>query len=100
MTGNGKGGKPAVASMLQGFLTKAKESDCERIAAAEDVEGHRHLQVRLTLRDAKRFRCLSDYRGLTMQDALVAGINALMADWGEAPVGNPGARGKKEGGGT
>lgn len=77
------------------FLTQAKQSDCERLAASEPAEGFRHLQVRLKLRDAKRFRCRADLAGKTMQDALVDAINMLMAEWGEAPVENPGAKDKK-----
>lgn len=77
------------------FLNQAKQSDCERLAASEPADGFRHLQVRLRLRDAKRFRCRADLAGKTMQDALVDAINTLMAEWGEAPVENPGAKDKK-----
>ena len=81
---------------LSGFLMKAKQSDCAQLAEAEDAGGHRHLQVRLALRDAKRVKCLADMRGMSIQDALVAGINALMSEWSEPPVANPGARSKKQ----
>lgn len=82
-------------STLSGFLTKAREHDCAKIAEAEDGVGHRHLQVRLTLRDAKRFRCLADLRDMSIQDALVNSVNALLTEWNEPPVSNPGARAKK-----
>lgn len=82
-------------AMLAGFLSKAKLHDCAQLAAAEEAVGHRHLQVRLALRDAKRVKCLADMRGMSIQDALVAGINALMSEWNEPPVANPGARSKK-----
>ncbi len=87
--------KPDGGALLQGFLKKAKAGDCQQLAEAEDAAGHRHLQVRLMLRDAKRLRCLSDLRDLTIQDALVTAINSLLGEWGEPPVGNPGARTKK-----
>jgi|GEM_PF-5168221 len=88
--------KPDTAtSALSGFLTKAREHDCSKLAEAEDAAGHRHLQVRLTLRDAKRFRCLSDLRDMSIHDALVNAVNALLTEWNEPPVANPGARGKK-----
>jgi hypothetical protein len=83
------------SAMLSGFLNKAKQNDCARLAESEDEAGHRHLQVRLTKRDAKRFRCLSDLRDMSIQDALVSAVNAMMAEWNEPPVANPGARGKR-----
>lgn len=87
--------KPDGGALLQGFLKKAKAGDCQKLAEAEEASGHRHLQVRLTLRDAKRFRCLSDLRDLTIQDALVNAINSLLGEWCSPPVENPGARGKR-----
>lgn len=84
-----------VTSALSGFLNKARENDCAKLAESEDQAGHRHLQVRLTKRDAKRFRCLSDTRDMSIQDALVNAVNALLAEWNEPPVANPGARTKK-----
>lgn len=80
---------------IEGFLARAKQSDCERLAASEPADGYRHLQVRLRLRDAKRFRCRADLAGKTMQDALVDAINMQMTEWGEAPVANPGAKDRK-----
>lgn len=82
-------------AMLAGFLSKARQHDCAQLAAMEDTVGHRHLQVRLAKRDAKRLKCLADLRDMSIQDVLVAGVNALMSEWNEPPVANPGARTKK-----
>lgn len=86
------------AGMFERFLVKAKEGDCGRLASQEEDGTFRHLQVRLTGRDAKRVRCLADMRDLSIQDALVAALNALLVEWGQQPVMNPGTRKRSVGG--
>jgi hypothetical protein len=82
--------------MFKGFLEKAKtQSDCERLANQPDDGTFRHLQVRLTSRDAKRVRCQADERNLSIQDALVTALNNLMLEWGQQPVANPGTAKRK-----
>lgn len=66
------------------------ESDCDKAVAAAPNEGFRHLQVRLKAKDASRVKCLADFRGLSVQDALVQAINEMLAGWKAQPVENPG----------
>lgn len=83
-------------SMFKGFLERAKaRSDCERLADRPDDGTFRHLQVRLSTRDAKRVRCQADDHDLSIQDALVLALNNLMTEWEQQPVGNPGTAKRK-----
>lgn len=82
--------------MFKGFLEKAKaKSDCERLLDQPDDGTFRHLQVRLTSKDAKRIRCQADERDLSIQDALVLALNNLLLEWGQQPVSNPGTAKRK-----
>ena len=82
--------------MFEGFLAKAKaQSDCEKLADKPEDGTYRHLQVRLSTRDARRFKCQADDHGFSLQDALVTAINDLMREWGQDPCRNPGTAKRK-----
>lgn len=56
--------------------------------------GFKHLQVRLSAEDAKRFKRAAEDRGLSVQGGLVDAVNRLMIEWDESPVFDPGSAGK------
>lgn len=86
-------------SMFEGFLAKAKvQSDCAKLAGKTEDGTYRHLQVRLSTRDARRFKYQADDHGLSLQDALVLAINDLMREWGQEPCRNLGTAKKRPSG--
>lgn len=89
-------GREMMAGMFGEFIEKAKaRSDCERRLDQPDDGTFRHLQVRLTSKDAKAIRCQTGMRDLSIQDALVLALNNLLLEWGELPISNPGTAKKK-----
>jgi len=78
------------------FGGKAKQTATKK-ASTQVVEptGFKHLQVRLSADDAKRFKRAADDRGMSVQGGLVEAINKIIIEWGESPVSDPGSAGKK-----
>jgi len=56
--------------------------------------GYKHLQVRLSAEDARRFRRAAEDRGFSVHAGLIESINKAMTDWGESPVTDQGSAGK------
>ena len=56
--------------------------------------GYRHLQVRLSAADARRFKRAAEDRGLNLHAGLIEAINAVLDEWGEDPVSDEGSAGK------
>ncbi|MBC8553913.1 MAG: hypothetical protein H8D23_30245 [Candidatus Brocadiales bacterium] len=61
----------------------------------QDQEELKHLQVRLTKSDAKKFRRAAEDADLTLQSALIQAINRIMSEWGESEVADPGTARKQ-----
>lgn len=80
--------KPSIAGLATAKAVK-KAASKPATAATE----FKHIQVRLSADDAKRFkRAAEDYGNLSLQAAMVEAINALMLSWGESPVSDPGTQ--------
>lgn len=82
-------------SMFAGFLAKAKAQSTSDKPGISDDHTCRHLQVRLSSGDARRFKHQAENRGLSVQDALVTAVNELMWEWEQDPCRNPGTTRKR-----
>lgn len=54
------------------------------------------MTVRLSKKDARRFKRAAEDNDFTNQSALVEAINRVMIEWGESPVTDHGSAGKKQ----
>jgi hypothetical protein len=59
-----------------------------------DKPAFKHLQVRLSADEARRFKHAAENHGHSVQSGLVTAINALLKSWKEKPVTDPGSAGK------
>jgi len=67
-----------------------------KIAAGAAGNEFGFMTVRLSKKDARRFKRAAEDNDFTNQSALVEAINRVMIEWGESPVTDHGSAGKKQ----